>query len=181
LPEFNDLTKSQADLLFKILELQQSARTSRITNKLLAEETKMAEGTVRRIANRLVRVAQQYGYLDVHNIKSGKQPGRPKHHYLLNPKKIVTLPETALLLLELLKFPEKMPLLIDRAEFEKHLISVHGIEARLVPDRIVAAMEIGYIETEYDGLIYPSQRTSCERLYLELLVRNWNESSPDAF
>jgi hypothetical protein len=99
--------------------------------------------------------------------------GRPKISYSLNTQSVATLPETAVALMELLKFPKDSTFRVRRDQFEEHMSKKFGLAPRLLRMCLRRAMKVGYIEVPSPGDIWPSELIASELLYLKLLSKEF--------
>jgi hypothetical protein len=100
--------------------------------------------------------------------------GRPAKSYSLNSKQVVTLPETAVILLELAKYSPTSPQRIRIDQFEAHVSAKFRLPLRFLRGRLKEAIKVGYIERPTDGHIWRSELIASERLFLALLAKEFN-------
>ena len=98
--------------------------------------------------------------------------GAPKVAYCLHPK-VVTLPRTATILLELLDYPRSESFLIPRDSFEKFIAGKFGFDAAFISDRVDAAIAADYIIVQTRGYIWPSVRIYRELEYIRLIAQKY--------
>jgi hypothetical protein len=101
------------------------------------------------------------------------QPGRPFSYYYLNQRDFVTITETAFILLNLSSFPQEAVGRISREKYVRHLTDNFGFDEEFVQGRISWAIEKEYLYADKSNdFIWPHERLSCERGYLNLLAQH---------
>jgi hypothetical protein len=169
------VTATQAKVLFAIWTLQTKRdRRTDITVLDLSGKLAFDASYVRKILSEIERMSEKY--VLIHSCAPAVatvKRGRPLRSYQLNHEWLVTLPETASLLLELLSFPPEKQFRIRRSSFEEHITSRWSIEPELVHDRVDWSIGAGYIDDQIPDFLYPTDRIQCEQSYMELLAREY--------
>jgi hypothetical protein len=175
---YRALSPAQTELVFAIwkLETEPDHRGRPITCAEIAEVLDIEASHARKIIAEVEAMSPDY-FVNHSVFPAGgtKRRGRPLTAYHLNQEGIVTFPETAFILLELLRFPARTPYRVNRKEFEQYLVGC-GIEPVLITDRIDTNIRAGYIReyVGFPGYISPTERIECERDYLERLARGYS-------
>lgn len=166
---YKSLSPTQAELLFVIWKLQASTPDQMITTTEISKKLNTSEGHIRKIIMDISRL-QENLILRRQCFDKKRRMGRPRTSYFLNFDSIATLPETALILLELTRFPTEKAFRIRRNDFERYVKTIYGLSADYIQGIINKAINHKYIEeTGYD-YIYPGSRIFCEEGYLSLIA-----------
>jgi hypothetical protein len=165
-------------LLYAIWEIQSEFGNygKGVTRKEMAARLGKTENRVSGIIHSIQSASASYLRAVPHPPpgKEGER-GHPLNHYHLNHEEIVTIPETARILLELTEFPSEMKLRINRNEFVKYLMQSGKVKEpeHRIQRRISWAIEKSYLYGSEDGdYIWPHGRIDCEREYLLMVARH---------
>lgn len=176
--EFRPLANSACELLYAIWELQSKTGNQGmgVTRTDIAAKLKKTENRVSGIIYSIQSVSASY-LITIPHPRPGKEGerGHPLNYYHLNHKELVTLPETALMLLELVDFPSEKKLRINRHQFVRYLVQNNKVKESedVLQTRITWAIEKSYLYGSVDGdFIWPHERIDCERAYLKLVARH---------
>ena len=173
MPGYQALTPTQCKVLFGIWQLTPKLEQEgqAITAKVLAEALRMEVKHVQTVVRSIQRISVDYIITAPYfpPDRRGKR-GHPVDSYHLNRERLATLPEVALVLLELLKFQREKRELVNRSLFVKHLVDRCHLEESLVQAAIDKSIETSYLVGLYQGYISPGERLICEKEYLELIA-----------
>ena len=149
------------------------------TAEILSKALDMNEEHVRKVVHDIQSIPGTSGVDDEYIISSSyfapgqeRGSGRPPASYHVNREHTATLPETALITLELLKFPQELPERVNYTAFVRHMVNRHGLDRDLVKHRIEKQIEAHYIDGSFrsQGHVAPTFRITCEIGYLELVA-----------
>jgi hypothetical protein len=163
-------------VLFAIWELQSEpgGQGRGVTREEIAEKIRKSANRVSGIIHGIRSVSDSYLKVSTHPRpgREGKK-GHPLNHYHLNQTEFVTIPETAIILLELSAFPQEMRLRINRHKFVRDLVRQRKVNEpeSFIQRRLTWAIEKSYLYgREGDTFIWPGERIDCEREYLKLVA-----------
>jgi len=174
MPGYRTLTPTECKVLFEIWYLtpEMEQKGEPITAKTLAKALRMKGKRVQTVIREIQDISDDY-IITSHYFPPNRRgkPGPPWDSYRLNRERLATVPESAFVLLELLKFPREKHELINRAAFVNHLVEECRLEESLVQVEINKAIETSYIDRMYEqqGYIAPGLRIQCENEYLQLV------------
>lgn len=142
------------------------------TRNRLAKTLGIKPGHLGKIVSAITNISDE-SYIRSHRLhgrEEGRKPGPPRVYYELIGEHLVTFPETAFLLLQLLVFPREIPRRINYADFVRRMAAHSNLDESTVVDRIQWAMKNDYLVSDDAGAhIACQERTACERPYLEML------------
>jgi hypothetical protein len=169
-PNKHSISPSMADFLLAVWDITGTGDSTRLATK---EEIK-ARGITDQ-SNEFFK--KDIPCIDAFEIferdeEGNPKPGAPKVAYCLHPK-VVTLPRTAKILLELLDYPRTESFLILRDSFEKFIAEKFGFDAAFISDRMDAAITADYIIVQTRGYIWPSVRIYREFEYIRLIAQKY--------
>lgn len=178
LTRFIPLSHSSCQLLYAVWELQiEPGRQGRgVTREEIAAKIGKTVTHISGIIHNIQSVSKSYLVVTTHP-RPGREgeKGRPLNHYHLNQTEFVTIPETAVMLLELSAFPQERRLRINRQKFVRDLVRKRKVKEpeSFIQRRITWAIEKLYLYGgEDDKFIWPGERIDCERQYLRLVADN---------
>jgi hypothetical protein len=167
------LSPTACELLHAIWRLEKELipQGKGVTKIELATSLGVDESYIPKMVHEIQRISDEYIIKRSYTPPENKGlPGRPLTSYHLNHDKIVTWPETSLILLELLKYMPERVGRISREEFVNHLKQKLGLDESFTQDRIDWGIECRYVEVSRDGkYIHSGDRTFGEKDYLEFL------------
>jgi hypothetical protein len=107
------------------------------------------------------------------NVSSKKHgtKGRPSATYRINPSKVVTKEQTAILLLAMQEYPRPRSHEINREAFIKDMNTRYGFEEDFIKKRLNWATRVEYIYELSVGTISPDRRVITEQPFLERLAQ----------
>src|ERR1044072_3138323 len=111
------------------------------------------------------------------DVKGNPKPGKPKVAYSLNPK-LVSLPRTAIILLELLDYQADEDFLILRDSFVKSIVRKYKFKHHFILARLEAGIDANYIIVQTRGFIWPAVRIRREIEYISLVARKHLDPRP---
>jgi hypothetical protein len=172
------LSPAHSELLFAVwkMETDSTRHGKPITCRVLADSLRSKLPTVQRLIREIEDVSPSC-LVNSPLYHEPHKPGRPRDSYRLNQEQIVTFPETAILLIQLVNFPPEKPYRINRVAFERHMTGL-GMDPIWVGDRISANILAGYVR-EYAGFgyIYPSEKFEREKSFIEKLATEYKSAT----
>jgi hypothetical protein len=123
-------------------------------------------------------------YIRSHRLHGGKgtqKPGPPRVYYELIGDRLVTFPETALILLRLMDAHQQIPRRVERNNFVKRLIAETNLDEAVIVNRIDWARKNDYVVYDEDATnLACLERAALERSYLEMVAKHFSSGTPSA-
>lgn len=141
-----------------------------VTRNALATELKIDAGYVSKIIHEIKSISDDYVVTrSVFPREKWRKRGAPFRSYQLNHARLATRPDTAFVLLKLLAFEREKPYQITRSKFVRQLMGTCGLTEQFIEGRINWAIETSYMYSQDPQYIYPHERITYEKQFLERL------------
>ena len=167
------LSSREAEVLFAIWKLEHQLRPE-ARGATRAEIATMLDMPPAYLSQLLYRIGRSYvetGYFITQKEKHSR--GRSPATYILNNENIVTLPETALILLQLMKFQDSSDYLINSKDFVEYFSQTHQLDKEFIQQQINILIDKGYLQRVSGDLIRPLSRVLRENEFLRLLASEY--------
>jgi hypothetical protein len=170
---FRHLSPRLAQLLNCLAVLEKKKDIA--TRKKLASMMRISPSNISYLVNRLKAYPVLYlkAYTDegdlVELAKTTRNPGRLPTAYYLDVDRVISLAETARLVIEALDLSRKVGNL-NRSELARHVVNQYGLAKVFVRERLAYCLKNGYLDCTDGKIITITDRTMAELGYLTLLA-----------
>ena len=170
---FRKLSPTECEVLYTIWSLQRKTgldEKSEVTAEVLGAKLDKTPAYIRKVISQIRAIGDNY-IVTNSCFPSGKHRGRPHASYHLNSEDVITLTDTAFMLMQLVEFPPSRPNLIERSQFLDHLVNKLGMDRALACDPMEVATNVGYVHEYKSGFIFYTDRVLYEQGYILKLAK----------
>lgn len=136
----------------------------------------ITDGHLAKILSQIQRMPVQYLIKMSNNSEVVTKKGSPHKTYRPNHDNLTTDPKTAVILLELLRFPRVEIYYVVRRAFAKYLSNKFGFTSSFIRKKLDWAISVSYVSEDRDrGYITPHLRIGCEKRWLDLIAAEYGK------
>ncbi len=163
------------------LEIKLKPQARAATRKEIAKRLGMKETYLSQILHDISKLPVSYLVTGTNSFNKQLR-GRPLTTYYPNHENLTTVPETALILLELLRFPTEQMFYVDRGKFATHLKDTFGFSASFIKEKIDWAIGASYIHKRHQQSRYilALPRIDCEKEWLQMIAKRYKANKVSA-
>ena len=185
--DYRQISPAICEVLYAIWELEIKLKPlgRGATGAEIAKMLHIKENYLSQLLHEIKGMPIEYLRKGTHNQNKGKlsrKKGRPLTTYHPNHDNLITIPETALIFLELLKFPTELRYYVNRDEFVAYLIKTFEFNETFIQERIDWAIKVSYIQKRSRKIggneyIRPLSRIDRERDWLEIVAKRYEPNN----